>query len=57
MSAGASNSGQYARVDMLALEMEYRLPHFDVVRITKRPEEWEVSSIHTIICMHLHSVY
>jgi len=40
---GASNSGQYARIDMLALELETKLPHFEVVRIIKTPDEWEVS--------------
>jgi len=43
---GASNSGQYARVDTLALDLENKLPHFDVVRIIKTPDEWEVSSLH-----------
>jgi len=51
---GASNSGQFARVDMLAHEMEYRLPHFEVVRITKRPEEWQVSSTYMHMYIHAH---
>jgi len=28
---------------MLALELESKLPHFEVVRIAKTPDEWEVS--------------
>jgi len=41
---GEANSAQYARIDMLALELESKLPHFEVVRIAKTPDEWEVSS-------------
>jgi len=40
---GEANSAQYARIDMLALELETNLPHFEVIRIAKTPEEWEVS--------------
>jgi len=42
---GASNSSQYARVDMLALQLQQKLPHFQVVRITKTPHEWQVCSV------------
>ena len=45
---GASNSGQYARIDMLALELETKLPHFEVVRIIKTPNEWQVSFLLSI---------
>ena len=44
MCKGEANSAQYARVDMLALELESNLPHFEVVRIAKTPDEWEVGS-------------
>jgi len=51
VSSGAANSAQFARVDTLALQLEYKLPHFEVLRIIKTPDEWQVR-----ICVRLCSV-
>lgn len=41
---GCANCPHYARIELLADQLQENLPNFEVQKIVKLPEQWEVSS-------------